>query len=325
MDEKSGRICARLKNLLEQKEIPPRINSENDYVDNREIMKKIILNLIPFFIGFLVSLLLYLLSGWYGFWIIFLWIGGWISSGIFISDSKKGGEKDFGRKISILAIGLLLLIFVGVFQRENLQLEETVFYIASGIITRVLIHYAIAKVFGPIFFGRGFCGWACWTAAFLDWLPIAENKPVPKKYTFIRFPVFAISVLIPYIFITKGYDFMHTHIYENLGKYDQLIWFLVGNGIYYVLAIPLAFIFKKKRAFCKIICPVSLVMKVPTSIALLRMEPSKKECIECKLCDENCPMDVNPMKYIKEGKKITSTECILCDNCKNICPVGAIK
>ncbi len=48
MDEKSGRFCARLKNLLEQKEIPPRINSENDYVDNREIMKKIILNLIPF-------------------------------------------------------------------------------------------------------------------------------------------------------------------------------------------------------------------------------------------------------------------------------------
>lgn len=32
MDAQGGRFRARLKNLLEQKEIPPRINSENDHV-----------------------------------------------------------------------------------------------------------------------------------------------------------------------------------------------------------------------------------------------------------------------------------------------------
>jgi polyferredoxin len=288
---------------------------------------------IPLLIGLSVGFLLRFLVGWWGFLLIFPWIGSWITIGSLIAIKRKGKAKDLGRRISILMISPVFLIFLGVMQRENLQIEETVFYtlllITSGIFTRVLIHFAVAKIIGPFIWGRGFCGWACWTAALMEWLPIKENKPVPVKYTHFRYLAFVISILIPVLFVLLGYDWYSNHIFENgeliqLGKPGALIWFLAGNGIYYLTAILLAFKFKKKRAFCKIACPVSLVMKAQTTIAIVKKTPSGKECISCKVCNINCPMDVNVMGYISAGKKVSSSECILCGKCRNVCTQKAI-
>ena len=286
------------------------------------------------FTPLLIGLLLGFSLGWWGFLIIFPWIGGWITIGNLITIRQKGKDKDLGRRVSILMISPVFLVFLGVMQRENLQIEETVFYIlffiSSGIFTRVLIHYVIAKIIGPFIWGRGFCGWACWTAAILEWLPIKENKLIPQKYTRIRYPVFIFSILVPIMFVLLGYDWFSNHIYEDgkvisTGKFGALIWFLAGNGIYYLTAIILAFKFKKKRAFCKIGCPVSLLMKAQTTIALVKKRPSGKECISCKVCNVNCPMDVDVMYYISKGKKVSSSECILCGKCGNVCPQKAIK
>jgi polyferredoxin len=281
----------------------------------------------------LIGISLGVALGWWGFLIIFPWIGGWITIGHLIAIKKKGKDKDIGRRISILMIAPVFLVFLGAMQRENLQIEETVFYtlllISTGIFTRVLIHYTIAKILGPFIWGRGFCGWACWTAAILEWLPIKENRPIPVKYTHIRYLVFVVSLLIPIMFVLLGYDWFSQHIYEDgsvisHGKPGALVWFLAGNGIYYLVAILLAFKFKKKRAFCKIACPVAIVMKAQTSFALVKKRPGGKPCISCKRCNTVCPMDVDVMSYIAAGKKINSSECILCGKCSDICPQRAI-
>jgi polyferredoxin len=292
--------------------------------------------LIPFLIGVAVGVLLYFTVGWWGFFIVFPWIGLSISTGLFIAASKQSKSKDIGRKVSILLIAPVFLVFLGALQRENLQLEETVFYLslffATGLFTRVLIHYAVAKIFGPFIWGRGFCGWACWTAAVLDWLPIKENHPLKPKYGRYRYLTLALSLFIPLLFILSGYDYVTGHLIESKGsrliqtaKFDQLVWFLVGNAVYYSSGIILAFKFKKKRAFCKILCPVSLVMKPQSTLALIRRQPTGNKCIECGVCNRNCPMDVNVMDYIRSGKSITSSECIQCCACINICNEQAIK
>ncbi len=287
---------------------------------------------IPFLIGLLLSVILGF-TVWWVFFFVFSYIGGCITLGQILE--KKMGQRDMGRRIAILLISPLFLLFFGLMQRENMQVEETVFYLAyfigTGIFTRVLIHFCIAKVFGPLIWGRGFCGWACWTAAFLEWLPIKENCAIPKKFTYLRVPALIVSVLVPFLFIQSGYDYYARHILSDSGsliqteKFDQLIWFLAGNIIYYSLGILLAFTFKKKRAFCKILCPVSLIMKVPAKIALIRMAPTGNPCIACGNCNRNCPMDIDVMSRIKNGQKIGSTECILCGLCSSHCPVNAIK
>jgi len=286
------------------------------------------------FVPLLIGLLLGFSLGWWGFRIIFPWIGGWITIGSLIASRLEGKNKDLGRRITILMISPVFLLFLGVMQRENLQLEENVFYIllfiSTGLFIRVLVHYAIAKIIGPLIWGRGFCGWACWTAAILEWLPIKENRKIPVKYTRMRYLVFIASILIPVAFILLGYDWQTNHINEDGGivhggKPGALIWFLAGNGLYYLVAVILAFKFRKKRAFCKIVCPVSLVMKAQTSIALIKVSPSGNECTSCGSCNRNCPMDVDVVNYISKGKKISSSECILCRKCADICPQGAIR
>jgi len=287
--------------------------------------------IVPFLIGTILSVSMGL-TIWVGFFFVFIPIGLSVSIGFFLSIRYK--NPDLGRKISLSIISLVFLVFLGIMQRENMQIEETVIYLAyfisTGIFTRVLIHYAIAKVFGPLIWGRGYCGWACYTAALLERLPIKENKPIPKKYTYIRIPVLIVSILIPFILIQTGYDYMTKHIDSSITsfieskKFDQFIWFLTGYILYYVVGIILAFVFKKRRAFCKIFCPVSLIMKLPTRISLIKMRPTGNKCIKCGKCNEACPMDVDVRKYIENGKKVLSTECIACRNCANICPVKAV-
>ena len=294
-------------------------------------MKKYKRCIFPFLIGTILSVSMGL-TMWVGFFFVFLPIGLSVSIGFFLS--IRFNNPDLGRKISLSIISLVFLVFLGIMQRENMQIEETVIYLAyfitTGVFTRVLIHYAIAKVFGPLIWGRGYCGWACYTAALLEWLPIEENKPIPKKYTYIRIPVLIVSILIPFILIQSGYDYMTKHIDSSITsfieskKLDQFIWFLVGYILYYIVGIILAFVFKKRRAFCKIFCPVSLIMKLPTRVSLVKIKPSGNKCIKCGKCNEVCPMDVDVRKYIENGKKVTSTECVFCRNCINICPAKAI-
>lgn len=65
-------------------------------------------------------------------------------------------------------------------------------------------------------------------------------------------------------------------------------------------------------------------MKVQTSIALIQPKPNKNECISCKKCNTNCPMDVDVVGYISSKKRVKSSECILCGMCANVCPKEAI-
>jgi formate hydrogenlyase subunit 6/NADH:ubiquinone oxidoreductase subunit I len=50
----------------------------------------------------------------------------------------------------------------------------------------------------------------------------------------------------------------------------------------------------------------------------------KRKCSECGLCEKNCPMNIKLMDYKKQGKRILSTECILCCTCIDVCPEKAI-
>ena len=277
---------------------------------------------LPLIIGLGIAILLNILIGWWGFWIIFPWIGLAISIGIFLRHNLKGRKKLLGRKIAILMVMPCLLIFIPVVNNENFQLEGVALIVMVGFFSKGFIHYAIAKLFGPLIWGRGFCGWACWTAAILEWLPISSKnkKAVDPKYKNLRFIVLFISLAIPaYLVFVLNYDVRRNYIFQQ-----EMLWMYTGNLLYYLIGIPLAFILKDKRAFCKYVCPVSLVMIPGSKLSAINIKPSGKECIQCGNCNKACPMDIDVMSYMLAGKKINHSECILCDDCQVVCPTGAI-
>jgi polyferredoxin len=112
---------------------------------------------------------------------------------------------------------------------------------------------------------------------------------------------------------------------DYINKYEMK-WMFISNGLYYILAIPLGFILSDKRAFCKYVCPVSIVMIPTTKIGRIKIKPDiDKMCTGCKSCNINCPMGVNVMDYMKKNLAVTDSECILCTDCKIVCPTNKIK
>lgn len=241
-----------------------------------------------------------------------------VGSGIYSALPKK--KKHWGRKLSQLLVGIYMLVFLGFIEFENMQIEGFFFYLLAGFFAGSVIHYSVAKIIGPLFFNRGWCGWACWTAMILDFLPYRRNKQgrLATRWGNIRYIHFALSLGLVLV-LWFGFNYR-----VQSESTTELYWLIGGNVLYYAIAIILAFALKDNRAFCKYVCPITTILKVPSRFALLKLAGDAEKCNYCGACDKICPMDIRITDYIRSGQRITSTECILCFECQNVCTQGAL-
>ena len=239
----------------------------------------------------------------------FSYIGLSISLGVFLFIRKH----EHARRIVQLLVGLYMLIYLGLICRENMQIEGFWYYLFTGVFEAATIHYAVAKIFGPLLFGRGWCGYACWTAMVLDFLPYKVPEKPRQKIGWIRYITFTGSLLfVSALFLAKA------------GNIERIMFraFIAGNIIYYATGIILAYAFKDNRAFCKYICPITLFLKPMSYFALLRIKCDKDKCISCGKCKRVCPMNVDVTDNSR--KRLNGTECILCMECVKNCPKDAL-
>lgn len=257
----------------------------------------------------LVAVILYLTTKNLFYLLNFSYIGTCITVGsyLYMNNIK------YARNVVQFAVGLYMLIYLGIISNENMQIEGFWYYLFLGVFEAAVIHYLVAKIIGPIIFGRGWCGYACWTGMILDLLPYKIPKEKRKKLGIIRYITFSLSfIFVAILFIFK---------FDNLS--NIMFWaFIIGNVIYYITGISLAFIFKDNRAFCKYICPITIFLKPASYFALIRVKRDKDKCINCKKCIKSCPMNVDMLDNSRKRKN--ATECILCNNCVRNCPKKAL-
>ena len=239
----------------------------------------------------------------------FSYIGISISLGLFLFVRKY----KYARRIVQLLVGTYMLVYLGLICNENMQIEGFWYYLFTGVFEAATIHYAVAKIFGPLIFGRGWCGFACWTAMVLDFLPYKIPDGERKKIGWIRYVTFAASLI-----------FMAVLFLSKVGNMEKIMFwaFVIGNVLYYATGIILAFLFKDNRAFCKYICPITVFLKPMSYFSLARIKCDESKCISCKKCEKVCPMDVKITDNSK--KRENGTECILCMECKRACPKDAL-
>ena len=239
----------------------------------------------------------------------FSYIGTAIAVGLAFYTQKKR----YARNVVQMAVGLYMLVYLGILCRENMQIEGFWYYLFLGVFEAAVIHYAVAKIFGPLLFGRGWCGYACWTAMVLDLLPYKTPATPRKRWGFVRYVVFAAALL----FVSLLF------LFRIPGKAEIMWWsFLIGNGIYYAAGIAMAFGCKDNRAFCKYVCPITVFLKPMSyfTLFLIKVDPSK--CVSCGKCERVCPMNVQVSEPSRKRKH--GTECILCMKCVEKCPNKAL-
>lgn len=276
----------------------------------RKNIRKFILPIIMLSVFEIVAISLWLSKDNIFYLFNFSYIGISIALGIGLMIAKN----KYGRRVTQLLVGLYMLVYLGIMCNENMQLEGFWYYLFTGVFEAATIHYAVAKIFGPLIFGRGWCGYACWTAMVLDFLPYKVPQKPRKQISWIRYVMFALSFcFVTVMMLTQG-----TYKWEKI----MFIAFLVGNIIYYTIGIILAFVLKDNRAFCKYICPITVFLKPMSYFSLFRVTCDKEKCISCGKCKRVCPMDVDVTDNSR--KRENGTECILCFECKKNCPKGAL-
>ena len=239
----------------------------------------------------------------------FSYIGGCLALGTALFTAGKRHARHFVQ----LAVGSYMLIYLGVISRENMQIEGFWYYLFLGVFEAATIHYAVAKIFGPLLFGRGWCGYACWTAMVLDFLPYKVPQTPRKPIGWLRYVTFTLSLA-----------FVATLFLANVGHLERIMFwaFVIGNALYYGAGILLAFAFRDNRAFCKYLCPVTVFLKPMSYFSLVRITCDKSKCVSCGRCRRACPMEVDMTDNSR--RRVNGTECILCMECVKNCPKGAL-
>ena len=195
----------------------------------------------------------------------------------------------------------------------SLQLNQVVFNLASGIFAGAVTHVAFTKIIGPLLFGRGFCGWACWNAGLFESLPSGKvKKCLPEGFYVIKYAVLIAAILLPIIFIWWGGDYKSEDF--------QLKSLLIINAAIYAIGAFLAWVLGDRRAFCKYLCPSGALMTLTSPLSVLKIEKNHLKCSRCLRCEEICPMDIPILQYISNNQRVAHPECILCAECVKHCP-----
>lgn len=256
-----------------------------------------------------IALVLWLALDNFFYLLNFSYIGTCLALGIFFYIKKT----KYARNLVQFAVGLYMLLYLGVLSNENMQIEGFWYYLFSGVFEAAVIHYVVAKILGPLFFGRGWCGYACWTAMALDLLPYKKPLRPRVRLGYIRYIVFGLSFLfVGALFVLDA---------PNLEA--VMFWsFIIGNVLYYGVGITLAFLLKDNRAFCKYICPITVFLKPASYFSMLRVKNDKNKCLSCGKCKKICPMNVDMTDNARS--RTNGTDCILCFKCIDECPQNSL-
>ena len=262
----------------------------------------------------------YLASGYIQPLIIFGTIGTALGVGLGLYAILPLKQKPIGRRLTLALVGLFLLGYAIFLGKENIQIEGAIFGLLTGVFQMAVIHYLIAKVFGPLLFGRLWCGWACWTALVLDLLPFKRSPGrLPGRWGWMRYAFFGFILILCLVLVyIIGFR-------AGAAGPTAVTWFILSNVLYYAVAIGLAYWLKDNRAFCKYACPVVVPLKSTSRFSLLKIGQGKGICNDCGACVSLCPMDIRISDYILDKKRVLSTECTLCQTCITTCQQDALK
>jgi polyferredoxin len=202
---------------------------------------------------------------------------------------------------------------------------------SEGIVTGSLLVFA-ALFASSLVFGRVFCGWICPAGATQELCAMVRKKGVKNgKKNLIKYAIWApwITIIALMFFQAGGIravdPLYQTYYGISISDVYSLVIFVAIAGLIAGLALAAG-----KRAACHTICWMAPFMIIgrkirnATNWPSLQLRADKTKCINCKVCDQKCPMSLQVNNMVQKDS-MENSECILCGSCVDNCPKKVIK
>ena len=166
----------------------------------------------------------------------------------------------------------------------------------------------VLPLFFTLFFGRIFCAAVCPLGAIQDLFII---KPVKLKPWVQK--AFGI---IPFIYLGLGVLYAATNTDFIICRYDPFVGIFRFNGTFLMYVIGgillLAGVFIA-RPYCRFFCPYGVLLNWVSRFSKKHMTITPADCIQCRLCEDSCPMGaINmPVEKTKENRGLTVKRLML--------------
>ncbi|MBU4320990.1 MAG: 4Fe-4S binding protein [Thermodesulfovibrionales bacterium] len=164
--------------------------------------------------------------------------------------------------------------------------------------------------------GRKWCDWYCPRGSFYDAMmaPVSPKKKIPPFFKGLPLRIGMLSFLM--IMMTVQIIMRWPDPYKIGGFFVILLTVTTAVGVI------LSFIFQH-RTWCYF-CPIgSMANWVGKDKYPLQINSIK--CVECKNCEEVCPMQIQPYSYKTDGTQaVKDGDCLKCNLCVAECPEEAL-
>jgi len=194
--------------------------------------------------------------------------------------------------------------------------------IQQSSVTLMWLVLGLTLLFGPVF-----CGWICPFGTVEEFVGKIGRKIFKRRYNnFIPFKLDKLLKYLRYIVLLLVVILTATSgklLFANVDPYFALfnIWSSeVTRLSLLILGLILIGSLFVERPWCKYLCPFGALLGIFNFFRIVKLKRNEKTCINCKLCDQVCPMNID----ISTSNAITDHQCISCLLCTDeiTCPVS---
>jgi len=161
----------------------------------------------------------------------------------------------------------------------------------------VLLLFALPLVFALIF-GRVFCSGVCPLGALQEIVNI-RNYQLSKAVT-------GVLSVFPWIYLGFAVLFAITYSGFIICRYDPFVGIFRLGGPFPLISfgvVLLIFSVFTGRPFCRFICPYGAILGMFSRFSIYQVKLTKKECNNCELCHNACPVDAIRPPYENKVKE----------------------
>jgi polyferredoxin len=185
---------------------------------------------------------------------------------------------------------------IGSVQNVSLALADSSYALPVS----VLLFFILPILF-TFLFGRVFCAGVCPFGALQEIVNI-RNYRLSKAVT-------TILGIIPWIYLIFAILYAITRSSFIICKFDPFIGIFRMGGdlglIIFGVLLLIAAIFTG-RPFCRFICPYGALLSIFSRVSIWKTQLTVKQCINCDLCHNACPVDAIKPPYdnkVKESRQ----------------------